>query len=66
MNFSEISNALATAVTNDQGRFIIEGNTANYQGTEGPGKFSVKFPGLKFPRKFCSQHRPFPEDLPQM
>ncbi|KAL3086192.1 hypothetical protein niasHS_002016 [Heterodera schachtii] len=33
-NSDEISNALATAVTNDQGKFIIEGNTANYQGSE--------------------------------
>jgi hypothetical protein len=51
---TELSDALATAVTNDQGKFIIEasasanygkyreisgicfqGNTANYQGTEG-------------------------------
>ncbi|KAL3067819.1 hypothetical protein niasHS_016785 [Heterodera schachtii] len=50
INSDEISNALATAVTNDQGKFIIEGNTGNYQGSEERHRRIT----LRYPREYVT------------
>ncbi|KAF7638551.1 hypothetical protein Mgra_00001928 [Meloidogyne graminicola] len=71
-NSDELTEVLSTAITNELGKFIISGNTANYQGTEAnidpflkfyhkcddqEGKKGYRRITLRYPREFVTLGR---------